>query len=84
MEILVEDRHAGPADTARVRLDFAAWLKSLPYRVRRIAKVLANGETTTAAAEKFELSAGRVSQIRGELRQAWQRFQGEQPSPALA
>jgi len=28
-EVLVEDKHAGPVDTARVRLDFSSWLDSL-------------------------------------------------------
>ena len=41
------------------------------------AKVLANGETTSAAAKKFRITPGRVSQIRRELEQAWHRFQGE-------
>ena len=84
VEVVVEDRHVGPAEVAATRLDFAAWLRSLPGRLRRIAKFLANGETTTAAAKKFEVSPGRISQIRQELKQAWQRFQGEQPVPAVA
>lgn len=83
-EILVEDRHAGPADTAAVRLDFSAWLKLLPRRLRKIAVFLANGETTTAAAERFHLSQGRISQLRGELLSAWRDFQGEEPALAAA
>lgn len=84
LEIVVEDRHAGPADIARVRLDFAAFLRSLPTRLRRIAKFLSRGETTTAAAEKFGVSAGRISQLRKELRLAWQRFVGDEPELAVA
>jgi hypothetical protein len=83
-EIVVEDKHAGPADIARVRLDFAAFLRSLPARVRRIAKFLARGETTSAAAEKFKVSAGRISQVRKELLLAWHRFVGDDPEPAVA
>jgi hypothetical protein len=37
-EVLVEDRHAGPADIACTRIDFESWLKSLPVRHRRIAQ----------------------------------------------
>ena len=83
-EILVEDRRAGPAEVAATRMDFAAWLKSLPKRLRRIAKVLATGETTTAAAKKFGVCQGRISQIRMELKRAWQTFQGDEPGAAVA
>ena len=83
-EILIEDRHAGPAEIAATRLDFAAWLRSLPGRLRKVAKVLATGETTTAAAQKFCVSAGRISQLRQELYQSWRRFVGEAPCPAMA
>jgi hypothetical protein len=50
--------------------------------MRKIAKLLATGETTTAAAEKFGLCTGRISQIRSELKAAWDRFVGEQPVAA--
>ncbi len=76
-EIVVEDRHAGPADIAAMRIDFAAWLKTLAPRLRRIAKTLAAGETTSGVARRFGVSRGRVSQIRRELMQAWAAFQGE-------
>ena len=83
-EIVVEDRHAGPADIARVRLDFASFLASLPIRLRRIAKFLAKGETTTAASKKFGVSPGRISQIRVELKNAYTRHVGDDPGPAAA
>jgi len=76
-EVLVEDRHAGPADTAAARIDMSAWLRSLPRRDRKVAKVLATGETTNAAAKKFRISAGRISQLRRELEQSWEKFHGE-------
>jgi hypothetical protein len=81
-ELVVEDRHAGPAEVAVTRLDFRAFLRTLPRRLRRIAKVLAMGETTTAAAKKFGVSQGRISQMRKELLLAWQNFQGEIAVPA--
>jgi hypothetical protein len=77
-EILVEDRHAGPAEVAAMRLNFAAWLKLLPSRLRRIAKFLAMGETTQDASKKFDVSPGRISQIRKELSQGWHNFQGDE------
>jgi hypothetical protein len=76
LEVLVEDRHAGPAEVACCRLDFRAWLRSLPGRLRKVAEVLASGETTGGAAERFGVSAGRISQMRRELATAWAAFQG--------
>ncbi|MCH8148689.1 MAG: hypothetical protein IH987_11940 [Planctomycetes bacterium] len=81
-EVLVEDRRATPADIVAVRIDFADWLKSLSWRLRRIANLLATGETTGAAAKKFRVTPGRISQIRRELEQSWRTFQGEETSSA--
>ena len=80
-EALVEDKHAGPAETAAARLDVAKWFRKLPSTKRRVARVLATGETTQATAKKFSLTAGRVSQLRRELQASWQVLQGE-PVPA--
>jgi hypothetical protein len=76
-QVLVEDRHAGPAETAAARIDVARWFRMLPPRKRRVAKALAEGESTSGAAKRFKLTAGRVSQLRRELEAAWQQFQGE-------
>jgi hypothetical protein len=83
-EILVEDKTAGPAETAVVRIDFATWLGLLPRRLRKMAALLASGETTSAAARRFRLSEGRISQIRKQLYQAWRRFQGDQVALPMA
>jgi hypothetical protein len=76
-EILVEDRHASPAETAAIRIDYAAWLKTLGRRHRQIATKLALGETTGRVAKLFNISAGRISQLRRELEHSWQAFHGE-------
>ena len=76
-EVVVEDRHAGPAETAAARLDIADWFASLPKRKRRIAAVLATRETTTRTARKFKVSPGRISQTRRELEKSWGDFQGD-------
>ena len=83
-EILVEDKHTTPAETAIVRIDFATWMQLLPIRLRKIARFLARGETTSAAAKRFGVSQGRISQIRRELFLAWHRFQGDDPALAVA
>ncbi len=73
-EIVVESKNAGPAEIASIRIDFADWLRSLKPKQRRIAKTLATGETTKAAAKKCHVSPGRVSQLRRELMDNWQAF----------
>jgi hypothetical protein len=83
-EFLVEDKNAGPADTAIIRIDFTTWLQLLPRRLWKIATFLASGESTTAAAKRFRVSLGRISQIRRELLRAWCHFQGEDPVFAKA
>jgi hypothetical protein len=83
-EALVEDRTAGPAETAVARIDWVAWLRSLSRRQRTIASVLATGETTGVAARRFRLSPARISQMRVWFRESWQQFQGETPSVGLA
>jgi hypothetical protein len=74
-EVLVEDRRASPADLAAARIDLAAWFRSLSRKDRRIAKVLAMGETTSEAAQRFGLSLGRISQLRARLKASWETFQ---------
>ena len=80
-EVVVEDKQSGPAEIAATRIDFAAWLGTLGRRERRIAKTLAAGETTGAAAKKFGVSPSRISQTRSQLKRSWQIFQGELPKP---
>ena len=54
-------------------------------RNRRIAVSLAVGNRTKEVARQFRLSPGRVSQLRRELHDSWQTFQGElQAEPAVA
>ena len=72
-EVLVEDKHANAAAIVQTKLDVADWLASLNRRDRRVAEFLANGETTMAAARKFRVSAGRISQ-----------FAASWPSPGIA
>jgi hypothetical protein len=82
-EALVEDRQTTPADIAAMRIDFADWLKSLSRRLRRIANLLATGESTDAAAKKFRVTPGRISQIRRQLKQSWRTFHGEETSATV-
>jgi hypothetical protein len=83
-QLVVEDRHVGPAEVTVIRLDFKAFLRALPAKLRKVARVLLTGETTGATARKFHVSPGRISQIRKELFLAWYRFQGEELAAAVA
>jgi hypothetical protein len=76
-EVLVADQTVTPAELAASRIDFGAWLGTLKPRKRRIALTLATGETTRGVARLFNVSEGRVSQLRADLKAAWQDFVGE-------
>ncbi|PHR89740.1 MAG: hypothetical protein COA78_35670 [Blastopirellula sp.] len=75
-EILVEDKQAGPAEIAAIRLDFTAWLASLSIQDQKITNALSDGSTTKEVAKRQQLSPGRISQKRRELKESWQQFQG--------
>jgi hypothetical protein len=79
---LLADRRPDPAELTASRIDVRAWLKRLSPHQRRIAQVLAQGATTSAAAEQFRISRSRISQLRRELAESWERFQGDAPHPA--
>jgi hypothetical protein len=82
-EAVVEDTRTAPVpDIVAFRVDFADWLKSLRRRDRRIAEALSLGHTTGHVAHKFKVSAGRISQLRRELAESWQRFVGDEPGGA--
>jgi hypothetical protein len=76
-QLVVEDKHSTPANVASTRIDFRAWLESLPMRTRQIAETLATGEATKNVARMFGCSASRISQLRRELYHAWLAFTGE-------
>jgi hypothetical protein len=76
-EVVVEDRHATPADIAATRIDFDDWLCTLSQRQRAMAEVLATGEETGTVARRFGLTPGRVSQLRRKLHRSWCLLQGE-------
>lgn len=76
-EVLIENRRSSPADIAAFRIDFHAWLQTLPARSRQVAELLATGESTKEAAKQFGISPGRISQLRRELNKSWNAFQGD-------
>jgi hypothetical protein len=76
-EAIVEDPRTPVFDQVWFRCDFPEWLNKLSPRNRRIALKLASSETTSRVARMFNVSAGRVSQLRNEFKLAWERFHGE-------
>ena len=81
MAVIVPDRRTSVPDRAAFRIDFARWLKTQGRRDRRIINTLVRGERTRAVAERFDITPGRVSQLRRRFQADWRRFQGE---PVLA
>ena len=81
IDALAHDRRSSVLDLVAARLDVAAWLATLCRRTRQIAADLAQGCTTSEVARKFGVSAGRISQMRKELKSSWGEFQHE---PVLA
>jgi heat shock protein HspQ len=83
-EILIEDKTAGPAQTACSRIDFDQWIHSLPCRHRRIAQYLSLGNRTADAARRFKVTASRISQVRTELAKSWSEFIGDNDKTSVA
>ena len=80
LEAVVEDPHTPVIDQVWFRIDFPDWLSRFPDRDRQIAEALAAGNRTGEVAEEFEVSAGRISQMRREFKESWDRFHGDQPA----
>jgi hypothetical protein len=64
-------------DQVAFRLDFPAWLVTLTARERRLVRAMARNERTLDLSRKFEVSPARISQLRRDLHNDWQRFCGE-------
>jgi hypothetical protein len=76
-EVLIPDNTCTPAELAASRIDLPAWLRTLNRRDRQLARFLSLGHRTQDAARKFDMSEGRVSQLRRELQESWREFTGE-------
>jgi hypothetical protein len=83
-EALIENRHTPILDQVQFRVDFPAWLDTCSRRDRLIAEELAGGERTGKVAKMVGVSSSRISQLRSELRQAWETFLGEDAETDVA
>jgi hypothetical protein len=70
-------------DQVQFRIDFPAWLATLADRERRIVREMATNERTLDISQHFELSPARISQLRREVHDRWQRFHSEPTSFAV-
>ncbi len=61
-------------EQAAFRIDFPAWRGTRNERDRRVVDDLMAGGRTKDVSRKFEMSPGRVSQLRREFREDWRRF----------
>jgi hypothetical protein len=74
-EALTDNTRSAVPEQAAFRLDFPRWRATLRRRDRKILDALAGGERTADAARRFKISPGRVSQLRREFEEGWERFQ---------
>jgi hypothetical protein len=64
-------------DQVQFRLDWPQWLATLTGRERRMIRAMARNERTKDLSEAFEVSPARISQMRREFHDGWQRFCGD-------
>jgi hypothetical protein len=63
-------------DQVQFRIDWPAWLETLTGRERRMIRAMAQNERTSDLSRQFDVSPGRISQLRREFQQDWLRFTG--------
>jgi DNA-directed RNA polymerase specialized sigma24 family protein len=69
------DNHSTPIpEQVHFRIEFPRWLQAQTPRNRKIVENLSLGYTTAEVAAQFRISSGRVSQLRREFYESWNRF----------
>jgi hypothetical protein len=76
-ERLRDNTRSPVPDQAAFRIDFPAWLRTLTGRERRLIRAMARNERTKDLSKEFEVSPGRISQLRRAFHDAWLRYHGE-------
>jgi len=74
---LIDNTRTPVPDQVQFRLDFPRWRRSLGRRRRALVDAMAAGHRTTDLAGMFQISQGRVSQVRRELCESWRAFCGD-------
>ena len=76
-ERLANNTQTPVPDQAAFRIDFPEWLRTLSSREKTMVQAMMREEGTNDLSRKFGVSAGRISQIRSNLRTEWAKFCGE-------
>jgi hypothetical protein len=76
-EALADNTQTPPPEQAAFRIDFPDWLSTLGARNRDIAEDMALGHRTQELGRKYGVCPSRVSQLRREFHDDWQRFCGD-------
>jgi len=74
-ECLRDNTQSPVVDQVIFRIDFPVFLKSLTARDRQMAMALAQGHAAKQVAERFHVTAGRVTQLRQLWKREWDTFQ---------
>jgi hypothetical protein len=77
---LKDNTRTPPPEQAAFRIDFRQWLKTLSARQRRILRAMSLNERTKDLSKRFSISPGRISQMRRDFKDGWQRFVGDIPA----
>jgi hypothetical protein len=75
-EALAENTQTPVLEQVSFRIDFPAWVLTRSHRDRRIIGELLQGERTMVVADRYGLTAGRISQLRRDFQEDWARFTG--------
>jgi hypothetical protein len=78
-EALIDNTRTPVPDQVHFRIDFTRWRGTLGRRRRALTDAMAAGHRTTDLAGMFQISLGRVSQVRRELCASWRAFCGDDP-----
>lgn len=75
----LQDNRVTPVpEQAAFRIDFPAWLRCLTARERRLIRQMLLNHRTKDLARWFELSPSRISQLRRDFKNDWQRYIGDE------
>ena len=66
---------APPSEAVPGWIDYNDWLSRYDARKREIAEALSLGSTTGEVAQQYDVSDGRISQMRREFKRDWEKFQ---------
>jgi len=76
-EALTDSTRSPVPDQVEFRIDFPGWLRTRTNRDRQLIGRMVVGERTLDLAKRFGLSPARVSQLRREYQEDWQRYGSE-------